>query len=56
MNWKAIARSATGTSHEKQQLPCQDYGDYKIINDAIIGVVADGLVVLNIAILAHNWL
>ena len=42
MNWKAIARSATGTSHEKQQLPCQDHGDYKIINDAIIGVVADG--------------
>ncbi len=42
MNWKAIARSAIGTSHEKQQLPCQDYGDYKIINDAIIGVVADG--------------
>lgn len=42
MNWKAIARSAIGTSHLKQQLPCQDYGDYKIINDAIIGVVADG--------------
>lgn len=42
MNWKAIARSAKGTSHIKQQMPCQDYGDYKIINDAIIGVVADG--------------
>jgi hypothetical protein len=42
MNWKAIARSAIGTSHKKQQLPCQDYGDYKIINGAIIGVVADG--------------
>ena len=42
MNWKAIARSAIGTSHIKQQMPCQDYGDYKIINDAIIGVVADG--------------
>jgi hypothetical protein len=32
MNWKAITRSAIGTSHKKQQLPCQDYGDYKIIN------------------------
>ncbi len=42
MNWKAIARSATGTSHTKQQMPCQDHGDYKIINDAIVGVVADG--------------
>ena len=42
MNWKAIARSAIGTSHTKQQLPCQDHGDYKIIHDAIIGVVADG--------------
>ena len=42
MNWKAIARSAIGTSHIKQQMPCQDYGDYKIINGSIIGVVADG--------------
>ena len=42
MNWKAIARSAIGTSHTKQDIPCQDYSDYKIINDAIIGVVADG--------------
>ena len=23
-------------------MPCQDYGDYKIIDDAIIGVLADG--------------
>ena len=42
MNWKAIARSAIGTSHIKQQMPCQDYGDYKMIDDAIVGVVADG--------------
>ena len=42
MTWKAIARSAIGTSHKKQQLPCQDYGNYKIINGTIIGVVADG--------------
>ncbi|MEM8780529.1 MAG: PP2C family serine/threonine-protein phosphatase [Cyanobacteria bacterium P01_G01_bin.49] len=42
MNWKAIARSAIGMSHIKQQMPCQDYGDYKIIDNAIVGVVADG--------------
>jgi hypothetical protein len=42
MTWKAIARSAIGTNHQKQQMPCQDYGDYKILNNAIIGAVADG--------------
>ena len=42
MNWKAIARSAIGTSHIKQQMSCQDYGDYRIIDRAIVGVVADG--------------
>ena len=42
MNWKAIARSAIGTSHSKLDMPCQDYGDYKTIGDAIVGVVADG--------------
>ncbi len=42
MTWKAIARSAIGTSHQKQQMPCQDYSGYKIINNALIGAVADG--------------
>lgn len=42
MNWKAIARSAIGTSHQKQQMICQDYGGYKIIDNAVIGAVADG--------------
>ena len=42
MNWKAIARSAEGTSHNKQDMPCQDYGYFKTIGDAIVGVVADG--------------
>lgn len=42
MAWKAVARSATGTSHLKQQIPCQDYGDCKVLNDVIIGAVADG--------------
>lgn len=42
MGWKAIARSATGTSHLKQQMPCQDYGSYKILNNVMVGAVADG--------------
>ena len=41
MTGKAIARSAIGTSHQKQQMPCQDYGVYKILNQALIGAVAD---------------
>lgn len=42
MSWRAIARSAVGTSHQKQQMPCQDYGGYKVVNDLIVGAVADG--------------
>ena len=42
MAWKAIARSAIGTSHFKQQLPCQDAGGYQILNHVIVGAVADG--------------
>ena len=42
MSWKAIARSTVGTSHIKQQMPCQDYDGCKILNNVIIGAVADG--------------
>ncbi|MEH2248319.1 PP2C family serine/threonine-protein phosphatase [Nostoc sp.] len=42
MNWKAVARYAIGTSHQNQGIPCQDYGDYRIFDDVIVGVVADG--------------
>lgn len=42
MDWKAIARSETGTSHKKQQLPCQDYGQFIICHNVILGAVADG--------------
>ncbi|PIG94361.1 PP2C family serine/threonine-protein phosphatase [Gloeocapsopsis sp. IPPAS B-1203] len=42
MSWKAISRSAIGTSHLKQHLPCQDYGSYQIFNKVIVGAVADG--------------
>ncbi|MEH1919071.1 PP2C family serine/threonine-protein phosphatase [Nostoc sp.] len=42
MNWKAVARSEIGTSHQKQRIVCQDYGDYRIFDDVIVGAVADG--------------
>jgi len=42
MAWRAVARSEIGTSHQKQQMPCQDYGDYRIFKDVIVGAVADG--------------
>ncbi|MEH2303970.1 PP2C family serine/threonine-protein phosphatase [Nostoc sp.] len=42
MSWKAVARSAIGTSHQKQGIGCQDYGDSRIFKDVIIGAVADG--------------
>ncbi len=43
MNWRAIPVSIRGTSHIKRKLPCQDFGDYKIVSDEIlIGAIADG--------------
>lgn len=42
MTWRAIARSTVGTSHIKQQMPCQDYGGYLVLNNVVIGAVADG--------------
>jgi len=42
MAWRAIARSSVGTSHLKQQIPCQDHGGGKIIKDVVVGAVADG--------------
>ncbi|MBS3028600.1 MAG: protein phosphatase 2C domain-containing protein [Dolichospermum sp. DET50] len=42
MSWKAIARSAVGTSHQAEKIPCQDCGNYRIFNDVIVGAVADG--------------
>jgi hypothetical protein len=42
VGWKAIARSATGTSHKDQKIPCQDYGHYRIFDNVIVGAVADG--------------
>ena len=42
MKWKAVARSAIGTSHQKQGIVCQDYGHSCILDDVIVGAVADG--------------
>ena len=42
MGWKAISRSEVGTSHRQENIPCQDYGDYRLFGDVIVGVVADG--------------
>lgn len=42
MSWKAIARSTIGTSHQKQEIKCQDSGNWQIFDDLIVGAVADG--------------
>lgn len=43
MPWRAIVRFAVGTRHERQELPCQDYGAYYLCNnDVIVGAIADG--------------
>jgi serine/threonine protein phosphatase PrpC len=42
VTWKAIECHAIGVSHEKQGMPCQDYGDYRILDNVIVGAVADG--------------
>ncbi|MEH1819552.1 MAG: PP2C family serine/threonine-protein phosphatase [Nostoc sp.] len=42
MKWKAVRRSEIGTSHQKQGIGCQDYGNYRSFDDVIVGAVADG--------------
>ena len=42
MGWKVIARYEVGISHQKLDLPCQDFADFRILDDVIIGAVADG--------------
>jgi Protein phosphatase 2C len=42
MTWKSIARSVVGTSHKKQEKPCQDYADYRLVSGVMLGAVADG--------------
>ena len=40
--WKAIARCQAGTSHIKDDIPCQDYAKYEVHGKYFIGAVADG--------------
>lgn len=42
MIWTAVARSDMGTNHQEQGLPCQDYGDFRLFKDVMVGAVADG--------------
>ncbi|MGB6297717.1 MAG: protein phosphatase 2C domain-containing protein [Rivularia sp. (in: cyanobacteria)] len=44
MPWKATGKSVIGTLHQKYNLPCQDYNNYRIFNEneIIVGAVADG--------------
>jgi hypothetical protein len=42
MPWKATGRCEIGVSHHQRGLPCQDYCDVRIIQNVLVGVVADG--------------
>ncbi|MCC5610134.1 protein phosphatase 2C domain-containing protein [Nostoc sp. CHAB 5834] len=42
MIWKAVCHYSTGVSHQKQDLSCQDYGEYRLFGEVVIGAVADG--------------
>ncbi len=42
MSWTTIARSAIGTRHQEQQLPCQDSTTVRVLGEVAIGAVADG--------------
>ncbi len=54
-NWQIISASVTGTSHEKQDLPCQDAHGFKQLSpDLIILAVADGAGSAKLADLGAN--
>jgi Protein phosphatase 2C len=40
--WQAISRSVVGTSHQQQHLPCQDFGGARMVDQIMVGAVADG--------------
>ncbi len=44
MPWKSIVQSAIGTSHQRYNMPCQDYGGVRCLADGsmVVGAVADG--------------
>ncbi len=42
MPWKATARCEIGVSHLQRGIPCQDYCDFRVVNDVLVGIIADG--------------
>jgi serine/threonine protein phosphatase PrpC len=40
--WKGIARTAIGSAHKKQGLPCQDAADWRTVGEVAIAALADG--------------
>ncbi len=42
-NWRVVAASVTGTSHEKNHLPCQDAHKWRVLQQGVlVAGVADG--------------
>ena len=41
-SWKTLAHSATGVSHQREHIPCQDAAGMLVAGQVFIGVVADG--------------
>ena len=44
MTWTVISASAIGTSHQRIGLPCQDAGDFCLVDGdhTVVGAIADG--------------
>lgn len=42
MTWKAVTRFVPGQRHLRDGVPCQDYGGDRILDQVVIGAVADG--------------
>jgi serine/threonine protein phosphatase PrpC len=42
VGWKAVSRSVIGSSHQQQKLPCQDCGGSRVLDQLVVGAIADG--------------
>jgi hypothetical protein len=42
MGWRSLSRSVIGTRHQRNFLPCQDAGSYRVLGDLVVGAIADG--------------
>ncbi len=42
MGWRSLSRSVVGTHHQRQSLPCQDAGGYRLLGDVVVGAISDG--------------